>query len=182
MKKKVVIILIVILVIGLITGGVFLVIDKMDKDKKDKEQQEKEGKIIVEKFELFQEKIKDFNDMWSIYNDLYEPRISSDTTYEYDEWIETLNEYTEAVDGVEEKASELKEKCVGHYYSDTNVSNKCSAFVTEYEQAINLYVADIEGFNLKMKELSNSKNTYDEYELKYEYVDINNDKVFSGKE
>lgn len=183
MKKKVKIILIVLLCLLVVGGIVFASISIINKTNKDKKEQEKIEKEVVDNFDAFKGAIEDFNVEWSTYNSVIKPDINKNTEYQYDGWILSLDSYTEAVDKIEELSKVYKKNCVNKYYANSNVNHKCEAFMIAYEKAINSYVKDIEDFNKKIEEINKSaKKELKKYELKYEKVDLNNDKEYSEVE
>lgn len=183
MKKKVRIILIVLLCLLVVGGIVFTSVSVINKINKDKKEQEKIENEIVDNFDAFKEAIEEFNVEWSTYNSVIKPDINKNTEYQYDGWILSLDSYTEAVDKIEKLSKVYKKNCVNKYYANQSVNNKCEAFVVAYEKAINSYVKDIEDFNEKIDEINESaKEDLKKYDLKYEKVDLNNDKEYSEVE
>ena len=182
MKKKIIIILIVLVSLLAVGGIVYACITVIDKANKDREQEQKIEKEIVDNFNAFKEAMGDFNIEWSTYNTVIETDINKNTVYQYDGWILSLDSYTQALDKVESTSSAYKKHCVGNYYSNKAVENKCQAFMDAYEKAINSYVKDIEYFNEMIDDLNKDRKEAEQlnkYELKYDKVDINNDKVYS---
>lgn len=180
MKKKVRIILIVLLCLLVVGGIVFASISIINKTNTDKKEQEKIEKEIVDNFDNFKEAVEAFNVEWSTYNSVIKPDINKNTVYQYDGWILSLDSYTETVDKIEELSKVYKNNCINKHYANTNVQNKCGAFMVAYEKAINTYVSDIEDFNDKIDEINKSeKKDLKKYELKYKQVDINNDNEYS---
>lgn len=182
MNKKVKIILIVLLCLIVVGGIGFASVKAIQSAEKDRKEEQKLEKEIVDNFEKFKEAVGDFNIEWSTYHTVIESDINANTVYQYDGWILSLDSYTEAMDKVEEASAVYKKNCVNKYYANTNVKNKCDAFMDAYEKAINSYVKDIEGFNEKIDELNEKRKDDDKlakYELKYKKVDLNNDKEYS---
>ena len=187
MKKRKIAIIMLVLGILLIASGIGVFVYK-EVSTNQKNKLEIENRIIKDHNAL-EEKINSFNDMRGKYysevnNNLYPESVES----EYENWLTVLDEYTNVVDEFEESSKYLKENCVGKYYSNKDVSNKCEAFNIEYETVINYYTKDIEAFNENLV-LYRTNNKIDEeeseiknYTSKYTYIDIDTDGEFKGKD
>ena len=179
MKKNAVIIIISsILVIGIIVG-IVLVSNKIKENNKIKKEKENN---IVENYFKFKEKVEDFNMQRKIYTNQVDSDLFVESVYKYEDWIKELDAFTEKIEAVESVSGYLKENCVNKLYDNQDVKNKCDAFIIAYETAFNYYVKDVMHFNESMEEFSSKSKTYDKYELNYEYVDINKDGKFFGKD
>lgn len=180
MKKKNLIIVISILIVISISVSATLIYLQIDKKNKEKKKNEEE---IVTKYETFREKVEDFNTERKIFtnqvlSDLFEENLDN-----YDKWISEAKNYEEKVKIVDDYSKVLKEKCINKIYDKQDIKNKCDAFVIAYETVFNYYVKDILELNKVLSEITtNSKKEYKEYEIKYEYTDINNDGKFYGKD
>lgn len=183
MNKKVKVVLIILLCLLVIGGIVFASITIINKAEKDKKELEKKEKEVIDNFDSFKEAIGGFNIEWSTYHSIIESDINVNTIYQYDGWILSLDSYTKAIDKVEETAKTLKKNCVNEYYANTNVKNKCAAFIDAYEKAINTYVQDIDNFNIKIDEINEKKKeSLEKYESKYKMIDLNKDNTFATVE
>ena len=179
MKKKLIIILVAILIALIIAGGGMLIYKQNREEKKERE---KLYKNIAEQYKIFREKVEDFNSERHYYSDSVGSNLFPETVEEYENWIKELDKYTEAVTEIQRNSDFLLKKCVNHYFSDRDTKNKCEAFVIAYETAVNYYVKDVTTFNKTMKELSTKNNELKEYELSFEYVDIDDNGKYYGKE
>ena len=180
MKKSIKIILIVLLILIIVGGVVYGSITIINKTNKERKEQEKIENEIIETFDTFKEAISEFNIEWSTYNTVIEPDINENTVYQYDAWILSLDSYTKAVDEVEEASKVYKENCINKYYSNTDVKNKCAAWLDAYEKAINSYVQDINTFNTMIDEINEENDSsLEKYETTYKLVDLNDDDIFS---
>ncbi len=186
MKKRKIAIIILLLGILLITSGIGVFVYKeISTNKKNKK--EIENRIIKEHNKL-ENKINAFNvTRGKYYNEVNDNLYPETVESEYKNWLKVLAQYTSAVDEFEESSKYLKQNCVGKYYSNKDVSNKCKAFIIEYETVINYYTKDIESFNENIN-LYYSNNKIDEekseikkYNTKYDYIDIDTDGEFKGK-
>ena len=176
MKNKVVKIMIsIVIVLIILTVGLFIY-KQIDTRNKEKRKVEKE---IVKNYQTFREKVEDFNEERKIYVNQVESDLFVESSYKYPEWITEIDKYTEKVDIIDKNSDYLKEKCINHLYSNQDIKNKCEAFIIAYETAFNYYVKDIMLFNESIEEFN--KEDLEQYELKYDYVDINKDGNFFGK-
>lgn len=186
MKSKkfaiVVCILGILLIIGGLSYGCYAYINKQDKDQK-----EIENKILLE-YDNFKKNAESFNELRSktYYNGVAKNLYVESVESEYEAWIEILDKYTELTDKVENSSIFLKENCVNKYYSNENIRNKCDSFVIAYETTINYYTKDIISFNdtinSYLKKINEESENIKLYEQKYNYIDINLDGKFIGKE
>lgn len=188
MKKKLALILLILGLLLLASGGALLVVNGF---KNDKEELAKTMNIIVDDYEIFRQKVENFSTLReNIYNDVMNSQYYAEVYTNYNTNIQKLQQYEKAVAEVETASKNLKNSCIGKTFNDQGVINKCNAFVINYEQSINYFINDIERFNTRIKEyntwLKNQTDTkyqtLTEYNANYkDYVDINNDKIFSGK-
>lgn len=186
MKKRKYAIVVLVLAVVLISSGIgIFVCKKMSQIKKNKQEIENN---IIEKHNQLENKINAFNEVRSKYfsevnSNLYPESVET----EYKNWIVILNEYTKKVDEFEEASAYLRENCVNKFYSNKDASNKCRAFVIEYETVINYYTKDIEAFNDNLdlyrtnNKINEEESEIKNYPLKYNYIDIDTDGEFKGK-
>lgn len=184
MNKKIPTIFLIVGILLVIIGISLTVFKVTNNDSKNKK--EKENKIL-EEYEKFRNKVDNFNSSRDdYYNKVAKNLYPESVENNYENWISTLDVYTKATDEVEEGSSYLKDNCVNTYYSNNDVKNKCDAFVIAYETAINYYAKDVYAFNdnlnLYRRNNINSNINIIDYELKYDYVDIDSDGKFWGKD
>ncbi len=180
MKKNTLIIIISIIVGLAVIGTSVMVYLKIDKDNKKKKEVEKN---IVSKYDSFREKVEDFNSQRKIYSIQVEADMFEETLSNYEKWIEELEKYTKTLENIEKESDYLKENCIGTFYSNQDVKNKCEAFIIAYETAFNYYVKDILSFNTTLEVINTeAKEEYKKYDSDYKYVDINKDGKFFGKD
>ena len=179
-KKNIIIIVVSVLIIGLVVGAILLAVEALDNADKAKKEREKEEKEILDSFQPFRDAVEGFYIELTTYREIIKSDINENTVYQYDSWILSLDNYTKALDEVDSKAEVFKKRCINNYYAKENVERKCVSFKDAYEKAVNSYVEDINDFNEKIKGINEkSKKDLKEYELKYEKVDIDNDKEYS---
>ena len=189
MKKKIIPIIVIIGAIIMIAVGTIIVVSGV---KRDKEAVKKAMDSIVADYEVFKKKIETFSTQReSIYNEVMNTSYYSDVFKNYNTNVEKLKTYEGLISEIDKSSKGLKNNCINKRYKDQDVTNKCNAFIINYEQSMNYFVNDITRFNSRIDEYNNWATTantdkkytkLEKYESKYkEYVDINNDKVFSGK-
>lgn len=142
---------------------------------------------IVENYETFKSKIDNFNNVRDqYYNDVAKNLYPESVESDYSEWIKSLDNYTVAVDDVVNVSDYLKDSCVNKYYSSTDTKNKCVSFIIAYETAVNYYTKDIYAFNdnlsLYRRNTVDANDSITDYKVKYNYVDIDSDGKFYGKD
>lgn len=183
MNKKIVAIVFTIMGILLIISGLSLIVYKQLNGNNNKD---KESNILKE-YEIFKNKVENFNTIRdSYYNvvakNLYPESVETD----YDDWVEYLDKYTKATDEVNNVSTNLKNNCVNFYYSNKDVNNKCQSFIIAYETTINYYTKDVlafnENLNLYRRNSYNNNKDVKDYDLKYDYVDIDSNGKFYGRD
>ena len=189
MKNKKVIILIVGGLILTIVGSILLVSNGFKSEQKKLKQT---MDTIVNDYTTFKTKVEEFSKLREqIYSDVMNSQYYSEIFNNYSANVEKLTKYEELVTEIDNVSKNLKKNCTERKYSDQDVTNKCNAFIINYEQSINYFINDITRFNEKIEEYNkwrtteNTDKKYTElgkYNTKYtEYVDINGDKKESGK-
>lgn len=188
MKNKLALILLILGLLLLASGGALLVVNGFKSDKEDLAQT---MNIIVDDYEIFRKKVETFSTLReNIYNEVMNSQYYTDVYTNYNTNVQKLKEYENAVTEVENASKNLKNSCIGKTFNDQDVINKCNAFVINYEQSINYFINDIARFNTRINEYNTwlatqtdtQYKTLTEYNATYkDYVDINNDKNFSGK-
>ena len=186
MKKRSTAFIILIIGILLIVLGICILIFKKINIEKNK--QKELEKNIIENYNIFENKVSAFDENRSLYyTNTYNNLILENVKTNYKNWILVLDNYTDKVDQVEEASVYLKQNCIEKEYSNQDISNKCKSFIIRYETVINYYAKDIISFNKVLSEYRKEFNVIEEnseikdYYLKYNYVDINLDGEFKGK-
>lgn len=185
-NKKIAVFILVLGIILIISGiGAFIYkeISDMNKEKKELETN------VTNNHETFRKNVDSFEEIRSTYysdvvNNLF-PETVEDS---YKNWITIVDNYTNIVDNVEKNSSYLKEHCIDRKYPNNTIKNKCDSFIIAYETVINYYTKDIISFNevlnqyYSKNEINKEESEIKEYLLKYNYVDINSDGEFKGKD
>ncbi len=182
-NKKIMIVLVIIAAVFVLIGLSFIVYRYFDQNKKEKQEIENQ---IIEDYEIFRKKTESFNEVRDTYyhqvaNNLFLESVEE----EYESWDGIIHQYTDAIDEVENNSIQLKNLCIAHYYAEENIQNKCSSFVIAYETAINYYTKDLKAVNeliQSYKKENKEKEEIQEFSLKYDYIDLNSDGKFVGKD
>lgn len=183
-KKKVLIISLIVLLIFVSLISFFVISFNNDRKKTLK----KMDNIII-LYDKFSSKVDSFN---TIREDIY-GNVLSNVYYDtlkanYDLWNTKLLDYEKFIDQIDSQFSKLRKSCDGVYYPDSNINNKCQAFIVAYEEIKNSFVSDISLFNKNIDEYNSyskeqgASDTLEKYNTKKKYVDYNHDKKYSGKD
>lgn len=182
-NKKIQIIILVVGITLIIIGLSILIYSNIHEQNQNTKKKEE---TVLTSYNTFKGSTELFNTAW----DKFQTAVSSDLFVEsveddYDVWQESIKEYKKAVDLVENDSKELKKVCINNYYKNKDVQNKCDAFIIAYETTINYFVKDIDTYNQFIKEYKkdNDNKEVSEYVQDiYEYIDINEDGRFIGKD
>ena len=184
MKNKLPITFLVIGILLILLGLSSAVYIKISFEKQERQNMEQ---TILEDYSSFEKKAALFNDKrMDYYDDVVANLFVEEVKDNYNSWVIFLDEYTRVVDDIENESLYLKDHCVNNYFSNKDVSNACSSFVISYETIMNYYAKDIISFN---EIINKYRNDYDiseeellDYNLKYNYTDINDDGRYIGKD
>lgn len=185
-KRKFSLLILIFGILLIILGISIFIYQEITTNKKNQKQLEN---TITEKHEIFRNKVELFNEVRSKYyievnDNLYPESVES----EYENWIVILDDYTAKVDEVEEESKYLKQNCIDKVYSNKEIMSKCDAFVIAYETVINYYTKDIISFNenidtyYRQNTIDDKESKIKNYSSKYNYVDIDSDGNFIGKD
>ena len=182
-NKNLIISLLITTVIILVIGLSFIVYNNMKQEKEEKKQLEN---TIVTNYENFRNKTDSFNQARNTYFEEVGSGLFLESVEEdYEEWIKVLDQYTDAIDEVENSSKDLKNLCIDQEYTDENLRNKCASFAIAYETAINYYTKDMIEFNNLIQDYQKedgSKKEIQEYTYQYEFTDVNSDGEFFGRD
>ena len=187
MGKKKGLILLIIGTVLVFLGLLLTVLEVMNNDKKEEEEKISELTTHYDKFMSYANK---FNDVRKHYydvvvNDLYNESVKDN----YEIWIKELDDYKKLVDQIIEEATPLQTLCVGQVYNDKEINNNCEAYVINYETFMNYFMKDVEEFNkfitTYLAEYAPKDSKVELFQLdsnKYQYIDVNDDGKFIGKD
>lgn len=179
-------IIIIVIVTSVIIGVLTFFINSF---KKDQLQTQKIMNTIIDKYDRFEDKVLDFNDIREstykiVFKDIYYDSLKEN----YENFNNKMHELEKSVNTVIKQSSELKKYCK-NYYSDSSVNTKCSTFKNLYEEVNNSFVSDVNkynelltNYNNYLKENGNNSGELVLYKSDKKYIDFNKDKEYSGKE
>ena len=196
MQKQVIILLAILLGISLlISGGITIVTNNYsDKIKKEREEETKIHNAINEEHNKFKKEAGTLSktsveviDKISKVTEFYDSIESN-----YKLIGDTINEYEQLIKKFEEGYKALNGLCIGKTYYKYEVDNKCRAYEQNMEQITNNYIKNVEAINAKIEEYNKWAKEEENKEHKQlekivsklytEYVDINSDGKFEGKQ
>ncbi len=185
MKKKIIITIITILVLALITFGIYKFIINF---KKDKELTQEKANEIVNEYNKFNNSVlafvKERDNIYTLRENTYLEEFSKNT----DGWNKLMNTHKQNLENIEKSSKHLKENCT-ITFADPNVNSKCTIFKSTYEAAHNYYISDIKSYNKTVDEYNewaenNGKNKLNKIKLTIykDYIDYDKDGEYFGKE
>mgnify|MGYP004503109517 CR=1 FL=1 len=171
-KKKVLWVLGILFILLVIIVIIYFVIGY----KNDQIESKKKIDSVITSYNNFKTHIDSFNKE----RDNFYQVVMKDMYYE-----DLKNNDTKTIEPLEDDYKELKDKCVDVLYPDVSVNNKCEAFVIGYEKAINSYVSDIKKYNENIKDyndvLEENDTKIEEVKLTIDYIDVDGDRKYLGK-
>ena len=184
MSKKNIIIITVIGTVLVFLGVLLTVINQINTQNEEKETKENNLKTY---YSEFNEVASKFADKKMEYTEaVVENMYYESVTDEYDTWIKELKSYNELVDSILDAALPLKELCIDQVYTKEELKNNCDTYIINYETVMNYFVKDVYEFNTFITDYNNEYNanvsTYELDSSKYNYLDINDDGKFIGKD
>lgn len=181
----------------ILSGILFYFVNKYKVWKKEKIEDEIELAEEIDKvYDSFYEKEKELS---SHRDDLYTEIKEFSVYYTnmpdgYSNVFADVEKYEELLNEIDTESNFLKEKCTKRY-SVLEANDKCDAYFINLEKSINIFLGDVEYFNLKIKDYNEWTETenssilstkkyekLDEYVAKNykEPVDLNDDETYLG--
>lgn len=182
----------------IISGVLFTLVNNYKQDKKKKIDEEK---LIADEignvYQTFYDKEKSLSTFRDeVINEFKNFSVFFTTMPDkYSDIASKIENYEKNITEIEDISSYLKDKCTQRY-SVLEANDKCDAYYINLEKSINIFIADMELFNSKIKEYNKWTETenssaiatkkYDKLEefkvKKYtEYVDLNDDGTYLGR-
>ena len=156
----------------------------------DQAEVKKRMNIVLNTYDTFKTDVEKFNSIRdSIYNEVmqdmyYDTLKNNDVRYK-----ELFSSYKESLEVIDKDYKKIEDKCINVLHPKAVVNNKCEAIVEGYEEVINTYVSDVERYNKNIKAYNkyvkeNNSNDFnlEEIKLDRDYLDINGDREYLGKE
>ena len=186
--KKVFIAIVVILILVVGAIGYKYTLDLNAKEKSDIELKEE----LTEKYDSFEKQVKSF----SKERTSFLKRINNDVEYledlsnRYESLVKRYQNLESMLNKINDSSKDLKDKLIGKEFESKDLINIQSNFIANYERVNNYFVNDIKSFNNEIDRYNEmvtnnifSGKKLDKYKTNYtEYVDINKDGNFDGKE
>lgn len=184
MGKKNVIIIVIVGTLLVFLGSLMIVIHQIQTQNQEKETKENQLKIY---YKEFNEQASQFADKRIEYTKaVVENMYYESVNDEYDTWIKEMKSYHELVDSILVKAKPLENLCINQVYSKEELKNDCDTYVINYETVMNYFVKDVNEFNDFIMDYNNDYNakilTYELDTNQYNYLDVNDDGKFIGKD
>lgn len=184
-KKKFFILFTVVGTILVFLGILLAVITIVNKQNQEKKDTENKINVYYTGFKQYADQFADIRQSYTeaVTENLYPESVSE----EYDNWLEAIDSYKKLVDQAIIPAENLRNLCIDKTYSNKDVENNCTAYIINYETIMNYFVKDLEEFNTFITDYledndSSDVTTYDLDTDKYNYLDVNEDGKFIGKD
>ena len=173
-----------LIVIGIIS---YIVINYND----DQAEVKKRMEAVRDSYETFKTDVEAFN---SIRDDIYTNVFTDDMYYQTlkdndASFKELYKSYSESLDKIDKDYSGVKDKCINVLHPEADVNNKCEAIVSSYEEVVNTYISDVSSYNNLitsynkwLSDTNSSDAKLEEIKLDRDYLDINGDREYNGKE
>ena len=138
---------------------------------------------IVNDYEDFKTKVEVFSqERTNVYESLNKITYLKDIKNNYESLIEEYSKYEQTLKEIDKVSSDLKVNCFEEEFKEIPINNKITAFVINYEQAVNYFIQDVNSFNEKIKLYNDwvkENNPTGEVELK-EFVSSYNEYIDNG--
>ena len=173
-----------LIVIGIIS---YIVINYND----DQAEVRKRMETVRDSYEAFKTDVESFNSIRdNIYNGVITDNMYYQTLKDNDaSFKELYKSYSESLDKIDKDYSGVKDKCINVLHPEADVNNKCEAIISGYEEVVNTYISDINSYNSLitsynkwLSDTNSSDAKLEEIKLDRDYIDINGDREYNGKE
>lgn len=132
--------------------------------------------LLADKFNTKREELNGYLSENTYYENLY---LIKDELYIF------YGEYDEIISKIQSVATSLEISCKNEFTNE-EINKKCNSYKEAYEMMINIYLNDIKIYNETVKKYNDTVNDNfaQNFESKYatEYIDVNKDGVYSGKD
>mgnify|MGYP004620170865 CR=1 FL=1 len=183
-KKKV----IILMATGffLLIGGIIIYVVTSYQDTQNEMKQRMNE--ISTTYQDFKQKISSFNEKRdAIYQDMMQDMYYQTLQEKDAAFKQTLQEYEQIADEIKKDYQKVETNCKNSLYPDVSINQKCEAFILGYEQTINSFVSDVDLYNQNITAYNtwsqeNNQQPLEKYKTKKEYIDVNGDRIYKGKE
>lgn len=188
-KKKIIIISLCVIVLGLLAFGIIsFVLDYT----KSKEEMEKNIVLIDTEYEKFKDQIDKFENTRdsiyeSVFNEIYYETLKENIA----DFNILFSKYSDEITKIKDFSKTLGNACINRLYQNANVNKKCISYINAYEESINAFISDvkiyndhIEEYNKYLDEENNNENKISLFNSTdiTKYIDYNKDGEYLGKE
>lgn len=184
MSKKNIIVITVIGTVLVFLGTLLLVINQLQMQRKEQVNKENQVESYYSDFNKYASKFADKRKEYieTVVENLYYESVND----EYDNWIKEIKLYNELVDNILKMAKPLEDLCINQVYSKEELKNNCDTYIINYETVMNYFVKDMAEFNTFIIDYNDKYDkkisTYEIDAKKYNYLDVNDDGKFIGKD
>ena len=185
MKRKIVISILILLLIGM-GIVIYFFIDSIKEDQKITKGKANE---IIKAYEKFDSAINGFASLREEYYVARQNTFLEEFAQNTDSWNDFASRYEKAIESIEKNSKVLKDNCTVKF-ADVNVNSKCTTFKANYEAAMNYYITDIKDYNQTIKKYNDwvTENNYNygklneaKYVVYKKYIDYDEDGEYFGK-
>lgn len=184
MGKKKVIIIAIVGALLVFLGSLILVINVIQTQNKEKETRENQLATYYKEFNKLASKFADKRMEYTktVVENMYYESVND----EYDNWIKEMKTYNKLVDSILVSAKPLENLCINQVYTKEKLRNDCDTYVINYETVMNYFVKDVNELNSFIEDYNSKFNgkisIYEIDSNKYNYLDVNDDGKFIGKD
>lgn len=184
MGKKNIIIMAIVGSLLVFLGSLILVINQIQTQNQEKETKENQLETYYKKFNELASQFADKRMEYTkvVVENMYYESVND----EYDNWIKEMKAYHELVDQILTAAKPLENLCINQVYTKEELKNDCDTYVINYETVMNYFVKDVNEFNDFIVDYNTnygaSISTYELDTNQYNYLDVNDDGKFIGKD
>ena len=157
----------------------------------DQAEVKKRMEAVRDSYESFKTNVESFNSIRdNIYINVFTDDMYYQTLKDNDaSFKELFNNYKDNLDKIDKDYDDVKDKCINVLHPEADVNNKCEAIVSSYEEVVNTYISDVSSYNNLitsynkwLSDTNSSDAKLEEIKLDRDYIDINGDREYNGKE
>lgn len=184
--KKMGVALLMLSIVMIISGSVCAFVVSL---KEDRDATQARMLVVNDEFMAFNDSVSIFEEARETLYVQYLGNVYYDTLANEAAMLsEKVSNYESIVDGIGKQVKTMDGLCKDVYYPDSSVNSKCNDYKLVYEQVVNYFVGDVGVYNNTIKTFNAQQTAIGstlqlaEYKTKKDYVDVNKDGAFDGKE
>lgn len=185
-SRKIGVALLMLSIVMIISGSVCAFVVSL---KADREATQARMVVVTDEFNAFNDNVNIFEEAREALYVQYLGNVYYDTLANDDAMLkEKVSNYENIVDEIGNRVKTMNGLCKDVYYPDSSVNSKCNDYKLVYEQVVNYFVGDVAVYNSTIKTFNEQQTAVGstvqlvEYNTKKDYVDVNKDGAFDGKE